>query len=180
VDGARRRGGGWSADAEARRWMEAGSPGWRRRSGLGARVAAARGRWGAHGWMGMDGDGREIFWMGIPCGAHKTPPSAYILHKISKPLNANKKGRREYQRLRLCEVAWLQSFATVASLSRTARHARCLAAVVCVPSGLELAGKRMLDVDVSPAPAIAGNVQELARGIHVHCKKDPCFNLHNC
>lgn len=84
-----------------------------------------------------------------------------------------------YQRLRLCEVAWLQSFATVASLSRTARHARCLAAVVCVPSGLQLAGKRMLDVDVSPAPAIAGNVQELARGIHVHCKKDPCFNLHN-
>jgi hypothetical protein len=40
--------------------------------------------------------GREIFWMGIPCGAHKTPPSAYILHKISKPPNANKKGRREY------------------------------------------------------------------------------------
>jgi len=54
----------------------------------GRKVTEVRGGWGKV----KSGD----FFMGNLCGDHKTPPSAYIMGKISSAPNANIKGRREY------------------------------------------------------------------------------------
>jgi hypothetical protein len=91
-------GGGWGgpdgggaavdrAGRGVRRW-EPGM-GTEERLGVGDRCGSSADGWG---WMDRQGD---FFGWESRVGPTKLPPSAYILHKISKPPNANKKGRRE-------------------------------------------------------------------------------------
>jgi hypothetical protein len=80
--------------AEARRWMERAMCGAGR---LGARdgdggadwgfgVGAAQGRWGAHGWMGMDGDRQGDFLDGNPVwGPQNSPKCLHFAQNFKAP-----------------------------------------------------------------------------------------------